>query len=192
MPTAPTPSSYWLPGEMILAGEFPGWRSHDAAGVLRRLLDAGVRTFVDLTQTIDPLQSYETALEEAAAERGLAVTYRRFPVPDMDVPAPRTMASILAFIDDEVARGRKVYLHCLGGVGRTGTVAGCLLARELADGGEALRTLSRLFRSTDLAELYETVSPQTEAQRAFVRDWPGTARDLERDANGAGEAAGDG
>ena len=179
MATPPTRASYWLPGEMILAGEFPGWRSHDAPAVLASLLDAGIRTFVDLTQSIDPLQSYEPLLEDAARERGLSVTYRRFPVPDMDVPSPRTMAAILSFIEAEVAGGRKVYVHCLGGVGRTGTVTGCLLAQDAADGAEALRTVGRLFAATDLATLYETVSPQTEAQRAFVRDWPSKARALD-------------
>lgn len=163
---------------MVLAGEFPGWRSHDAAGVLDSLLDAGIRTFVDLTQASDPLQPYEATLQEAAAARDLDVTYRRFPVPDMGVPSPETMASILSFIAGEVAEGHKVYLHCLGGVGRTGTVAGCLLAGDGRDGDDALATLGRLFATTELRALYDTVSPQTEAQRAFVHEWPRRARDL--------------
>jgi len=136
---------------------------------LDSLLDAGIRTFVDLTQASDPLQPYEATLQEAAAARDLDVTYRRFPVPDMGVPSPETMASILSFIAGEVAEGRKVYLHCLGGVGRTGTVAGCLLAGDGRDGDDALATLGRLFATTELRALYDTVSPQTEAQRDFVQ-----------------------
>ena len=142
------------------------------------ILDAGIRTLLDPTQASDPLYPYEAALHEAAAARDLDVTYRRFPVPDMGVPSPETMASILSFIAGEVAEGHKVYLHCLGGVGRTGTVAGCLLAGDGRDGDDALATLGRLFATTELRALSDTVSPQTAAQRDFVHDWPRRARDL--------------
>lgn len=156
---------------MILAGEYPGWRTRSAIPTLGLMLAAGVRTFVDLTQEADSLPPYDGLLGELADQRGIAVEYRRFPIPDMDVPTPELMVQLLAFVRAEVAEGRKVYVHCLGGVGRTGTLVGCLLAGEGADGETALRTVGELFDTTEMSELYGSWSPQTEEQREFVRGW---------------------
>jgi hypothetical protein len=165
---------------MVLAGEFPGWRAGSALPALARMLAAGIRTFVDLTGESDALPPYDAALRQLAEERRIAVEYRRFAIPDMGVPSEELMAEVLGFIGGETAEGRKVYVHCLGGVGRTGTVVGCLLARGGLDGDTALRTVAELFRSCELADLYLSASPQTERQREFVRRW----RDTEDDADG--------
>ena len=37
------------------------------------------------------------------------------------------MREILDCLDDALRSGRKVYVHCRAGIGRTGTVVGCLL-----------------------------------------------------------------
>jgi protein-tyrosine phosphatase len=51
--------------------------------------------------------------------------YVRQSVRDAGVPQGREqMERILATIRDEVAAGRPVYIHCWGGIGRTGTVVG--------------------------------------------------------------------
>ena len=49
------------------------------------------------------------------------------------------MASILDAIDAALDGGKTVYVHCWGGVGRTGTVVGCWLVRHGKTGDEALR-----------------------------------------------------
>ena len=58
------------------------------------------------------------------------------------------MVSILATIRDEIAAGRPVYVHCWGGTGRTGTVAGCWLVEQGLTGDEALRRIAELRRGT--------------------------------------------
>ena len=46
---------------------------------------------------------------------------------------------ILDEIDGAILNGKTVYVHCLGGIGRTGTVVGCYLVRHgIAAGGKAL------------------------------------------------------
>ncbi len=189
MHAAPNRSSYWLPGGMVLAGEYPGWRTRSARPTLRLMLDAGVRTFVNLTQESDSLPPYEGVLRQLADKRGIAVEHRRFPIPDMDVPTAELMAELLAFVNAEAAAGRKVYVHCLGGVGRTGTVVGCLLAGGGADGETALRTVGELFDTTELSELYGSWSPQTEEQREFVRGWRETESRVGSDPPGENDGA---
>jgi len=168
----PIPNSYWLPGERILAGEYPG--APDAGTTSARLqvfLDAGITSFIDLTDEGE-LVSYEPLLRELAAARGLDVHYHRVPIVDLGVPAPEHMHRILDLIEAEHAGGRTVYVHCWGGVGRTGTVVGCYLVRSGLDGKAALAQLAQLWRTVEKCDWYPN-SPETDAQRAIVRDWPG-------------------
>ena len=79
------------------------------------------------------------------------------------------MQAILNDIDEGVEAGRKVYVHCWGGRGRTGTVVGCYLARHgLAVGDQALAMVKYLRRTDAKAD---TEAPETAAQKDFVRRW---------------------
>ena len=112
----PLPSSYWvLPGQ-LLAGEHPGGSTTEATRArLRRLLEAGVSCFLDLTQH-DELPPYD-------AELPLHVDYFRMPIPDHGIPPqPGHMAQLLDYLRDALHSGRVVYLHCRAGIGRTGNV----------------------------------------------------------------------
>lgn len=173
-PKPPIPNSYWLPGGMVAAGEYPG-ASFDSAARERLglLLDAGIRSFVDLTEPRDPLMPYEQLLSVAGEERGLAVRYRRFGIRDMGVTDNATMTSILDYIDGEVSAGRRTYIHCWGGVGRTGTTVGCYLVRHGLSVDEALAMVARLFSTMTEGKTrrFPEGSPQTDAQRAMVRGW---------------------
>ena len=169
-PPPPISNSYWLPGARVCAGEYPGhWSARERIG---RLLDAGIRSFVDLTEERDPLDPYAQIIRTEAAERGIDVAWTRMGVRDMDIPSRERMSAILDHIDGEVAAGRPVYVHCWGGVGRTGTVVGCHFVRHGCSGPNALDRIARLWRtmSADKRASFPE-SPQTPAQRAFVRDW---------------------
>jgi protein-tyrosine phosphatase len=168
----PIPNSYWLPGERILAGEYPG--AQDARATSARLelfLDAGISSFIDLTSAGE-LVPYEPLLREMAAERGVDVHYKRLSIDDLSVPTPEHMHRILELIEAEHAAGRTVYVHCWGGVGRTGTVVGCHLVRSGLDGKAALARLAELWRTVEKCDWCPD-SPESDEQRAFVLDWPG-------------------
>ena len=113
MTKPPIPNSYWLPGERVCAGEYPGhWVERTAKERIGLLLDAGIRSFLDLTEETDPLDPYDELLRLEAEQRGLDVVYVRLAVRDMDVPPREHMARILDHIDAELEAGRNVYLHC--------------------------------------------------------------------------------
>ncbi|MGE0112175.1 protein-tyrosine phosphatase family protein [Aquabacterium sp.] len=70
-------------------------------------------------------------------------------------------------------QGRKAYVHCWGGVGRTGIVAGCYLIEHGHYTGEAaLAQLQLLWRrmSAD-KQRRKPHTPETEAQRRYVLNW---------------------
>ena len=165
----PFPGSYWLIEGQLLAGEYPGHRQEEKAREkLKTLLDLGIRTFVDLTETADPLEPYEPLLREVAADLKLEVRYRRLPIRDMGVPTSEQMMEILDCVRSEMASGYAVYFHCWGGIGRTGTVACCWLVEEGHDCDAAFERLNVLRgrRPDGYSD-----SPQTDEQREFVRAW---------------------
>ncbi|MBP7096408.1 MAG: dual specificity protein phosphatase family protein [Spirochaetia bacterium] len=175
LPPVPIPFSYWvLPGR-LLAGEYPG-HATDAVARARigALLDAGVRSFVDLTEERDGLEPYDALLRELS---GGAARHLKHGIRDVSVPRRKAdMVAILDAVDAELAEGRAVYVHCWGGVGRTGTVVGCWIARHYGDSGRAVPWPDGSFR--DFAALWAACpkaayrqSPETPEQRDFVARW---------------------
>ena len=172
----PIPACYWvLPGR-LLAGEYPG--AKDGADAHRRLhhfLAAGITLFLDLTREWESgLVPYELALREEAtavqraAELGLAVEYRRMTIADLDVPSVPFMRQILDTLDEALQAGHVVYVHCWGGIGRTGTVVGCYLVRHGFTGEEALQKIACWVAGTPKAH---RPSPETAEQWRMVLDW---------------------
>lgn len=169
-PPQPWPETYWVEPGRLLAGEYPGARiAGEAARKLGLLLDAGIRTFIDLTEEHE-LEPYEAVLRELARSRGVEVDYRRMPIRDVSVPdSRRQMSEILTAIEDTLAVDRPAYVHCWGGVGRTGTVIGCHLVQGGLAGEAALGRLKELFAAMGKASWRR--SPETAEQEALVRGW---------------------
>jgi hypothetical protein len=173
----PFDRSYWVVPGRLLAGYYPGDADHDGTvAKLGALLNAGIRAFIDLTEEQElnrwgiGLVAYEDDLRRVADERGTpGVSYCRMPIPDLGVRTKEAMREILERIDGEMENGRPVYVHCLGGIGRTGTVVGCWLARHgIASGEAALDRIEELRRDDPSADV---PSPETRQQRSFVRKW---------------------
>jgi hypothetical protein len=169
-PFHPIDDSYWVVPHWVLAGEYPGARTEaEARCKLGLLLDAGIRQFVDLTEAGEyGLAPYWPIVQQLAVERGLVVTHARLSIPDMGTPPPAQMAVTLDTIDAAADEERPVYVHCFGGIGRTGTVAGCYLVRHGYRAEEALAEIAR--RRQDTPDGHRQ-SPETEAQRSMVLAW---------------------
>ena len=173
---APIPNSYWV-NDHLLAGEYPADLNDSASRKkLVRLLEAGIRIFIDLTEggELDP---YDAIVQEETAARGLTVEYVRMSIRDAQVTTVRHMKEILGHIERHRQANRPTYVHCWGGVGRTGTVVGCHLVECGHSGDEALAEVARLFATMSAQKLqYHPESPETDAQRAMVREWNGEGK----------------
>ena len=142
---------------------------------LENLLDVGVRSVINLMEEDEtnwsgrPFVSYIDPLGRLARRRNIEATVKRIPIVDMSVPTKPTMTLILDAIDSALNDRRPVYLHCWGGMGRTGTVIGCFLVRrDLTKGEDIFRRIDQLRQA---GRGWHGPSPQTEEQRRFVLNW---------------------
>jgi hypothetical protein len=166
----PIPDSYWVVPGRLLAGEYPGSRSDEGARrKVQQLLSAGVTFFLDLTEEGEyGLEPYAPLLDEGATPGGGPVVHRRMPIPDGGTPTVEEMARILDTIDAAIEGGHTVYVHCWGGIGRTGTVVGCYLVRHGSSGREALDEIARRREGTPDGHRR---SPENDEQAQRILDW---------------------
>ncbi len=170
MSELPIPESYWVQPDRFLAGEYPG--RMDELTTRRRLnafLARGLNTFIDLTAEGE-MPAYQPILMEEAQEFGLSVSHQRFTIGDFGLPSRKGMLAILDTIDSALDAGRKVYVHCWGGIGRTGTTVGCYLVRHGRSGEESLHQLAEWWKRVPKSA-YHPYSPETQAQMNFVLNW---------------------
>jgi hypothetical protein len=170
MTAGPLPGTYWVIPDRLLAGDYPG-AGPAAAERIAALLGAGCDYFIDLTWP-DELPSYAELLPSPYDASGARpVVYSRRPIRDHGVPDdPAHTIEILDEIDAAYASGRCVYLHCHAGIGRTGLIVGCLLARTLRSGERALVELDRLWHASGRVRDYPR-SPETDLQCSYVLGW---------------------
>jgi protein-tyrosine phosphatase len=166
----PITECYWVEENRFLAGAYPG--DYVLENTRRRLdafLVAGITTFIDLTQSHE-LATYETILKEQAHVYELKTSYHRFAIPDHGIPSTETMVEVLNTIDNALNNGRRVYVHCWGGVGRTGTTVGCYLVRHGVNHADAIAKVNRLYKTRPNNNFYPN-SPESEEQVKFVLNW---------------------
>lgn len=165
----PIPDSYWVVPSLLLAGAYPGSPDDRRAEArVARFVDAGIRTFINLTEDTEPLVPYAPIVDMLAAEAGVACKCIRFSIKDHGVPTRALAQAILAAIRSEIDAGRPVYVHCWGGVGRTGTIIGCWLVEQGVACDEAIGRIATLRRGVPGAWMQ---SPEMDEQRAFVSAW---------------------
>ena len=163
MTPQPIEQCYWVVPDKFLAGEYPRDRDRKSSTLkISSLLIAGVSAFIDLTEENEGLLPYSDLIGTASHER--------FPIPDVSIPesAHLTLA-VLDAIDHNISQEHVVYLHCWGGVGRTGTMVGCWLARHGYSGKAALERLQTLWRKCPKSKYRR--SPETKEQEQYILGW---------------------
>jgi protein-tyrosine phosphatase len=150
-----------LPGKRGLSFRYPGrtYRrdlDHDVA----LLQAAGVQRLLLLVDDAELRHWSDPAIVERAGAAGVMVI--RHPIPDGQPPGSvAEMRTIL----DEIREGRasgNVAVACMGGVGRTGTVAACALVEGGMTPDQAIATVRAVRHPTAV---------ETAEQERFVRSF---------------------
>ena len=101
------------------------------------------------------IEDYEAQVE--AHRFGLT----RLPIRDVDVPSDiAEVESVVADILGLAQRGAAVVIHCRGGLGRAGTIGGCVLRAAGVDPDVAMQSLN---------DARGPNCPETNRQREFIR-----------------------
>ena len=157
------PSIYWIPGPWVgqlailarprggdwLVDEVEGWR------------DAGVQVVVSL---LSEDETFELGLAgEARLVAANLLEFISFPIDDYDVPSSEgALRQLVKKLEERLAQGQNVGLHCRAGIGRASLVAACLLV----DHGEDTEiSFARISTARGLAV------PDTPAQREWVSEF---------------------
>ncbi len=159
----PIKHCYWVKPNQILAGEYPRNKDDQSSQEkLDGLIEAGVNLFIDLTEEDEGLSPYSNLINLA--------THFRFPIRDVSVPnSIEATKAILDAIDHGIENDKTVYVHCWGGVGRTGLVIGCWLARHGLGGEKALARLQELWKECPKSAWRQ--SPETPEQVQYILNW---------------------
>jgi hypothetical protein len=173
----PFERSYWVIPGRLLAGEIPSSREEEVRkqkvsnlvkmgfDVVINLMEPGEKTFSG-----ELLTDYVPDLEYYSARANKKVEVHRHSIKDLSITTPEKMKEIINLIHLLIQQGKKVYVHCWGGIGRTGTVVGCyLIEQNMATTENAIQTIEYLKRTTPIKDRR---SPETDEQRDFVLDWP--------------------
>jgi protein-tyrosine phosphatase len=109
-------------------------------------------------------------LKAAYADAGFDAFY--LPVLDQKVPAKRNALRALKWIDERLSAGQNVLIHCVGGLGRSGTLAAAFLAVYCGAAPDDAIEIVRRSRSPRAVE--------TREQAAFVRSIAKRKSDIEK------------
>ena len=94
--------------------------------VLARLTGNGIDTVVSLLTDADIVML--GLQEEKNICESMGIAFLRLPIPDQGIPVDMVVAR--AFVTDLVKRyaeGRRLYIHCMHGIGRAPTIAAAIL-----------------------------------------------------------------
>jgi protein-tyrosine phosphatase len=137
----------WIAPDLAVGAEVP------AGAVTALAREHGVGAVVDLRAEFRP--------EPAAFER-CGVTLLHLPTPDMAGVSQAMLDEGVAFARQAAADGRRLLIHCQHGIGRSATLALCVLADRGCDPLTALR------QAKDARECVSPSRAQYEAWMAWL------------------------
>lgn len=158
----------WVIPNVLARGEQPALETD----VFTRLREAGVTAVLSLRPDREPPSAnsrrpwpeYHVEEEQALAEQA-GMRFAHVPIADFSAPPPERIATALRVIDDLVADGRAVYVHCRAGAGRAGMVSGAWAVTHGRSGDDAADNYVRVMEH--ISQTFDYADPEVRA--SFLR-----------------------
>ena len=186
----PTPWSNWVIKGRLLAGAYPASADDsETDGILTKILELGIDTFVCLQaefsmatpeaawrsgQALRPyVKDAQRLLIKARNVNSTRITQTRLdllhlPIIDGSVTSDHALSRLADDCCQRILNGERLYVHCWGGHGRTGTLVAVMLARLY--GLATTETLVYTQAFHDVRKYPQNVrSPQTQVQVEQVK-----------------------
>ena len=116
-------NSNWLVQNKILVGGLPQNKK-----AFDQIKDAGISVFINLMRpTESQTEKKKPKFDYRDEKNRKGIEYYNYPITDGKTISDEKMLEIGKKVVKFVEKGKKVYIHCLGGHGRTGVLAGIVL-----------------------------------------------------------------
>ena len=144
------PNLSWITDTLAVGGSFPAERTRDLAEAL------GVRAVIDLRVE---------ACDEEEVLREHAIAFLRLPTEDQCAVSQPMLHNGVAFANRHLDRHERVLVHCEHGIGRSATLALCVLVSRGA------APLAALEEAKTRRALVSPSPAQYEAWRTWLTAW---------------------
>lgn len=164
----PTGYSYRV-DDNVWAGEYPVWEWEQGARMrqLKLFTDFGINYFLDLTENGE-MPPYAPFLTNNIGRH-------TFPIPNGCIPhSVKWVVDLFRIINGVLNKPEtKLYIHCHGGVGRTGTIVACYyIYFKGMPADNALAEMRRRYATHGRSAWMS--APETEVQLNFIKEFANT------------------
>jgi protein-tyrosine phosphatase len=148
--------SFFIGYQILAMSPMPGLQNLDDD--IAAILEHNIEVVVCLVTEEELAKHQLTHYFDALNEKGLTVHH--FPIADYGVPDKESLDSLLHFIHNNLNNDKNVLVHCMGGLGRSGTVVGCY-ANKFLDVEDPIRYVR---------DVRGEAAIETEAQEKLVEE----------------------
>ena len=128
---------------------------------IKTIKEASIQNILCLLTETEFEEYGVSTLKKEYEKAGFKVKYVK--ITDQSVPSKELMNDTLNWLDETISLQKKILIHCVGGIGRTGTVVACYLKKYEGYTSEEAIELVRKNRSPRAVE--------NEQQEKFINDY---------------------
>lgn len=170
LPENPTANSNYLVSNRILFGSYP--TPPQSNGIFDSSIEAIVNIGCNVFVNAVPLDERRGEFNYVpyVKERVPDAIFIDYYIEDGGIPAePKSFTALIQRLHALYKEGKRMYIHCVGGHGRSAVIAGCLLIHMDYQPDNVLEILSKAHEGREHPSVFSC--PHTSKQSEFIRTY---------------------